>query len=226
VVNSPHQSGCYGHDKAYIRGWEPTHQPGQRVGRKQRSVTRQLTSTGLYPVSRTLIRVHIEAEGGIGEQAIQVSDEADSDALLASSMRTCIMRLARQLRAERGDETLSFAQHSALAVIESRGPISPGKLAAFERVQPPSMTRIITVLCNQGYIERSSRPDDRRHALLSTTQKGRELIRSDRERRSEWLTTILKTLTPLERSELRAALPHLERLVRTGIEDHISEVLR
>jgi DNA-binding MarR family transcriptional regulator len=139
-------------------------------------------------------------------------------------MRTCIMRLARQLRAERGDESLSFSQQSALAVIESRGPISPGQLAAFERVQPPSMTRIITVLCNQGYIERSSRPDDRRHALLSTTPKGRELIRSDRERRSEWLATILKTLTPLERAELRAALPHLERLVRTGMQDHIGEV--
>src|SRR5580698_5752589 len=152
-----------------------------------------------------------------------VSDGADDDALLASSMRTCIMRLARQLRAERGDETLSFSQHSALAVIESRGPISPGQLAAFERVQPPSMTRIITALCNEGYIERSSRPDDRRHALLSTTPKGRELIRSDRERRSEWLATILKTLTPVERSELRAALPHLERLVRTGLKEHVGD---
>jgi len=146
------------------------------------------------------------------------TEEPDDDAGLASAMRTCIMRLARQLRAERGDESLSFSQHSALAVIESRGPISPGDLAAFERVHPPSITRIITVLRNRGYIERSSRPDDRRQALLSTTPKGRELIRSDRERRSEWLMTILKTLTPKERGELRAVLPHLERLVRTGLD--------
>lgn len=153
------------------------------------------------------------------------SGEVDGDALLASAMRTCIMRLARQLRAERSDESLSFSQLSALAVIDSRGPISPGHLAAFERVQPPSMTRIITVLCDQAYVERSNRPDDRRHALLSATEKGRDLIRADRQRRSEWLTTILKTLTTTERGELRAALPHLERLVRTGIEDHVDEVL-
>jgi DNA-binding MarR family transcriptional regulator len=151
------------------------------------------------------------------------TEDLDDDAVLASAMRTCIMRLARQLRAERSDESLSFSQHSALAVIESRGPISPGHLAAFERVQPPSMTRIITVLVNQGYIERSNRADDRRHALLSTTPKGRELIRSDRERRSEWMMTILKTLTPEERGELRAVLPHLERLVRTGLDASATE---
>ena len=50
-------------------------------------------------------------------------EESDDDADLASAMRTCIMRLARQLRVERSDESLSFSQHSALAVIESRGPI-------------------------------------------------------------------------------------------------------
>ena len=46
-----------------------------------------------------------------------VSDEADDDALLASSMRTCIMRLARQLRAERGDETALERLDRELATI-------------------------------------------------------------------------------------------------------------
>jgi DNA-binding MarR family transcriptional regulator len=157
--------------------------------------------------------------------AVAVPQDTDGDALLASAMRTCIMRLARQLRAERTDESLSFSQLSALAVIDTRGPISPGQLAAFERVQPPSMTRIITVLCDHGYIERSNRPDDRRHALLSATPRGREVIRADRQRRSEWLATILKTLSSEERAELRIALPHLERLVRTGIEERPGGVL-
>jgi DNA-binding MarR family transcriptional regulator len=81
------------------------------------------------------------------------------------------------------------------------------------------------VLCAHGYIERSNRPDDRRHALLSATPKGREVIRADRQRRSDWLATILKTLSSKERAELRAALPHLERLVRTGIEEQVGDIL-
>lgn len=149
----------------------------------------------------------------------------EGDVLLASAMRTVIMRLARQLRSERNDETLSFSQLSALGVIESRGPISPSQLAAFERIQAPSVTRIITALMNHGYIERTTREDDRRHALLSVTPAGRQLIHADRDRRTEWLATILETLTREQRAELKTALPHLERLVQTGIEDHVREVL-
>ena len=147
------------------------------------------------------------------------------DVLLASAMRTVIMRLSRQLRTERNDETLSFSQLSALGVIAERGPVSPSKLAAFERIHAPSATRIVTVLMNHGYIERTTHPDDRRQALLSVTVAGRQLIQSDRDRRTVWLATILKTLTREQRAELRTALPHLERLVQTGIEDHVQEVL-
>jgi len=149
----------------------------------------------------------------------------EGDVLLASAMRTVIMRLSRHLSSERNDETLSFSQLSALGVIEARGPISPSKLAAFERIQAPSATRIITVLMNHGYIERTTRPDDRRQALLSVTAAGRQLIHSDRDRRTIWLATILKTLTREQRAELRAARPHLERLVQTGIEDDVREIL-
>ena len=149
----------------------------------------------------------------------------EGDVLLASAMRTVIMRLSRQLRSERNDETLSFSQLSALGVIQARGPISPSQLAAFERIQAPSATRIITVLMDHGYIERTTRPDDRRQALLSVTAAGRQLIHADRDRRTVWLATILKTLTREQRAELKTALPHLERLVQTGIEDHVKEVL-
>lgn len=136
------------------------------------------------------------------------------------------MRLARQLRTERNDISLSFSQLSALGAIESRGPISPGQLAAFERIQPPAATRVITVLCERGYIVRRNNPADRRHALLEVTAKGRKLVRSDRERRSAWLVSILRTFTDKERSQLEVAIPHLERLIRTGIDPHLDEIVK
>lgn len=135
------------------------------------------------------------------------------------------MRLARRLRTERNDISLSFSQLSALGVIENRGPISPGQLAAFERIQPPAATRIITVLCERGYVVRRNSPADRRHALLEVTAKGRKLVRSDRERRSAWLITMLGTFTDNERAELEIAILHLERLIRTGIDPQLDEIV-
>jgi DNA-binding MarR family transcriptional regulator len=148
----------------------------------------------------------------------------DADAL-ANALRVCIMRLARQLRTERNDTSLSFSQLSALGAIESRGPISPGQLAEFERIQPPAATRLITVLCERGYVVRRNNPADRRHALLEVTPKGRKSVRSDRERRSAWLVSILRTFTDEERAQLGTAIPHLERLIRTGIDPRVEEII-
>ncbi|MGH3196611.1 MAG: MarR family transcriptional regulator, partial [Streptosporangiaceae bacterium] len=58
-------------------------------------------------------------------------------------------RLARRLRAERvarGLPGLCGTQFAALAVLERHGTMSPGELAAHEKVQPPPMTWVIAVL--------------------------------------------------------------------------------
>src|SRR5487761_1613521 len=71
-----------------------------------------------------------------------------SDAGLATALRISVSRLARRLRVERaaGLTELSDTQLAALAVLDKHGPMTPGELAEHEKVQPPSMTRVIAVL--------------------------------------------------------------------------------
>lgn len=135
-----------------------------------------------------------------------------TDAGLASALRNSVMRLARRLRGQRADNALTLNQLAALATLDRHGSLTLGDLAAHERVQPPSMTRIVSSLEQLGLVARVPHPDDRRQVVISLTEQGAELLAADRRRRDAWLAQQLKTLTPDERDILRKAVPILERL--------------
>jgi DNA-binding MarR family transcriptional regulator len=137
---------------------------------------------------------------------------ASTDTALASALRLSVMRLARRMRAERADTSLTVTQLAALATLERHGPLTPGELAALERVQPPSMTRVVTTLQDAGLVDRTAHPSDRRQALLQITRAGTALLREDRRRREAWLARQLDELDDDERALLRAAAPVLDRL--------------
>jgi DNA-binding MarR family transcriptional regulator len=138
-----------------------------------------------------------------------------SDAGLASALRISVGRLARRLRVERQAEglaELSDTQLAALAVLDRHTAMTPGELAEHEKVQPPSMTRVIAVLEERGLVMRAPHPTDRRQVVLTATEEGRALVGQARRRRDAWLAKRLKELTPEERAVLRAAAPVLEKL--------------
>ena len=142
--------------------------------------------------------------------------ETRSDAGLASALRISVSRLARRLRAERQSEglepDLSDTQLAALAALERHSAMTPGELADHEKVQPPSMTRVITVLEERGLVMRAPHASDRRQVVLTVTDYGRQVIQQSRKLREAWLAKRLRELTPQERSALRAAAPVLEKL--------------
>lgn len=140
-----------------------------------------------------------------------------TDAGLATAMRISITRLARRLRVERlglgGTETvLSDIQLAALAALERHDSMSPGELAEHEKVQPPSMTRVIAVLEERGLVRREPHATDRRQVILTVTDDGRDVVERVRRRREAWLAQRLQELTPDERQALRAAAPILEKI--------------
>ena len=140
-----------------------------------------------------------------------------SDAGLATTLRISVSRLARRLRVERtapgqAEPVLSDTQFAALATLEKHGAMSPGELAGHERVQPPSMTRVIAALEEWQLVTRAAHASDRRQVVLTVTPAGRELVAKARLRRDSWLARRLNELTPQERATLRAAAPILEKL--------------
>ncbi|MDP9101580.1 MAG: MarR family transcriptional regulator [Actinomycetota bacterium] len=130
---------------------------------------------------------------------------------LASALRLSVMRLARRLRAQR-DNNLSLNQVAALATVERHGPMTPGELADHEKVQPPSMTRILASLEAAGLLARTPHPTDGRQALLALSPSGAVLLREDRRRRDAWLARRMKELQPGELEVLAKAAAVLDRL--------------
>ena len=141
-----------------------------------------------------------------------LTDPALTDPELASSLRLAVMRLARRMRAERADTSLTLSQLAALATLERRGAMTPRDLAAAERVQPPSMTRLAGSLEEQGLITRTPHASDGRQVLLAVSPPGAALLREDRRRREAWLARQLAELEPTERTVLQQATAVLDRL--------------
>ena len=145
------------------------------------------------------------------------SSGTTADAGLATTLRISVSRLARRLRVERtvpgqAEPVLSDTQFAALATLEKHGAMSPGELAGHERVQPPSMTRVIAALEEWQLVTRAAHATDRRQVVLTVTPAGRVLVAKARRRRDAWLARRLNELTPQERATLRAAAPILEKL--------------
>jgi len=134
------------------------------------------------------------------------------DTALASELRTTVMRLARRLRNQRTDDSLSLSQIAALGTLVRHGPLTPSELAAHERVQPPSMTRLLAKLEAAGLVTRTDHPTDGRQVLVAVSQQGLDMIKADRKRRDAWLAQRLRDLTPEDREVLHRAAEVLGRL--------------
>jgi DNA-binding MarR family transcriptional regulator len=116
-----------------------------------------------------------------------------------------LFRTTRRIKQQRGDVDLSEGQHAVLTTLCKHGRMSPGALAAHERVRPPSMTRIVNTLEGLGLVGKAENPDDRRQVVVELTDAGHELIVQTRRRRDAWLTVQLDALPAADRATLRRA---------------------
>lgn len=131
---------------------------------------------------------------------------------LSAALRPSLLRLTRILRNQRVDLSVTLTQLSAMATLRKKGPMSAGELAACERVQPPSMTKVLASLEDKGLVRRDAHPTDRRQAIIVLTEAGARLLESERRQRDAWLSQRLAQLTPDERVLLRDVIPVLDKL--------------
>jgi DNA-binding MarR family transcriptional regulator len=124
---------------------------------------------------------------------------------LAHDLRLAVMRFSRRLRSQRVDTSVTLTQVSALHTLKRHGPMSPGELAAYERVQPPSMTRVVVALEGMGLVTRTPHPTDGRQVVIGLTAAAQEMLAVEARAREAWLSERLQELTPQERDVLLEA---------------------
>lgn len=140
------------------------------------------------------------------------ADDMPADEELVSRIRIGVMRLARRLRHERGDNDMSLTQLATLGTLRRRGPQTIGELASAERVKPPSMTRTVNCLEELGLVTRQAHESDGRQVVVGLTPKAEAVLREDRRRRDAWLKDHLADLDEAERTLLLRAALLLDRL--------------
>lgn len=136
----------------------------------------------------------------------------ENEPTLANRLRLAVVRLNRRLRAQRTDSTVTLTQMSALSCLKKSGPLTPGELAAKERVQPPSMTRVIAALEDHGLASRAPHPSDGRQAIVSITDAGLGYLAAEAAARERWLDRRLAELTDDERELLARAVEVIDRM--------------
>jgi DNA-binding MarR family transcriptional regulator len=132
----------------------------------------------------------------------------------AARLRLAITRMARRLRQEAGTD-LSPSQTAALATIDLNGPLTPSEVAEHERIQRPTATRIVARLEQEGLVERTADPSDRRSSLIATTPAGTGLLRRLRERKNAYLARRLRSLDADDLVVLERAAKVLERMLES-----------
>ncbi len=135
-------------------------------------------------------------------------------AQLAPQLRDAITRLNRRVRQARPVGDLTVTQLSALTSLRLAGALTPRELADVERVQPPTMTKIVAKLEERGLVRRIPHPTDGRQVILSATEGGQAVLDQFERARDEWLARRLAELPESDRETLRQAAEILQQLAR------------
>lgn len=130
----------------------------------------------------------------------------------SARLRAVIGRLSRRLRGTSAGAGLTPSQTSILFTVARKGPVGLSELAELESINPTMLSRITAHLTDEGLLERTVDPADRRAARVAATAAGRRMRERIHRERTEALAAHLKELDRGERELLWRALPVLEEL--------------
>ena len=131
---------------------------------------------------------------------------------LANRLRPALLSLARELRREIHSLGVTGGQVSLLVAIKYAPGIGVRELAAQERMSPAAVSKAVTKLELMGLVERE-RLADKRRVGLKVSDKGHQVLRSVRSRRTIWLAERLKGVSGEERERIESAVEPLEKLL-------------
>lgn len=150
--------------------------------------------------------------------SVAAPDEAAPPPIDVTRLRVAIARVSRSLRRHEL-AGLTPTQLSALSTVDKAGPLRLGDVAAAEKIAPSTLTRLVTVLEDRGYVRRGPVPGDARASTLSVTPEGHAILERIRQESTILLAGSLRTLSPDQLAALTAALPALEQLAAASPAD-------
>lgn len=138
---------------------------------------------------------------------------------LAGEVRTEVNRLAYHLRKPATRSGITPTRLTALSAL-TRYPdgVRQGDLAELMNISAPSMTRLVDLLEEAGWVERRRDPADQRCLLLVLSPVGRKTLDTLRDESATVLGEELAQLSDDERAALAAAVPVLRKLADRHLE--------
>jgi len=116
-----------------------------------------------------------------------------------------------EVRREAGEDT-TIGQFRVLAHLAD-APLTLSVLAKRRRVSLQSMSELMQVLVERGWISRAPDPNDRRQHLLELTEHGRAHYLRAQEMMIRQLAPLFGQLSAEEMAAVRLALPALRRVL-------------
>ena len=132
---------------------------------------------------------------------------------IADRLRPVLLRVGRELRKEAREVGISPEQVALLVAIKYSPGIGVRELAAQEKVSAPAMSNHVDRLERDGLVRRTPSPTDRRRVGLTLTDEGQRVLRRVRSRRTAWLATRLRGLSPDQLAAVEAAIDPLSELL-------------
>jgi DNA-binding MarR family transcriptional regulator len=110
---------------------------------------------------------------------------------------------------------LSLAQMTVLMHLYYRGPREVMAFGDLMQVSPAGASQMVERLVQQGLVQRSEAPDDRRVRLVHLTDAGRRVVDESIRARQGWVERLLASLTDEQRAAIGQALPVLTEQAAT-----------
>jgi DNA-binding MarR family transcriptional regulator len=135
-------------------------------------------------------------------------------ASLAAELHALHGKLKRKLREQASAGDLTPSQTAVLRHLGQNGPTTVTALAKMEGVRPQSMGATVAGLEALGFVKGAPDIKDGRQTILSLTPACREMFRTGRAARQDWLLrAVQRKLSAKEQAQLAFSLQLLGRIV-------------
>jgi DNA-binding MarR family transcriptional regulator len=133
------------------------------------------------------------------------------------------LQLAARLHTARRGEKLSAlglfpGQDVALQALFHQGAMSMSELAAMLQVKPPTVSKMISRMSAQNFVERAGSEGDARQVYVSLTEKGAETAKALASQWSDTEEEMLARLDSKERKQLRKLLRKVAKTLSKSVD--------